>query len=190
MRKIMVVLFILAGAMGIGYTAKAIHIFKVNEEYPISNNERDIKKYVDQWQTRAGEVHPVVMKIQRLGKSNTYVAYFKSRTGESGIAILKEGPNKNLQIRTTHYGKNDEDYYSEYYGVNTNKGRYGIIAGKDPTNKIDSVRAELVNDSFTFTVAVPRKDYFFIVKRLPSGVENYQFASLYLLDEHRNEIRP
>ncbi|WP_336881111.1 hypothetical protein [Priestia koreensis] len=185
MRKIIMVVFILIGVIGTGYGVRAVQI---NAKYPILNNTGDIEKNVVLWQNRGGDVDPTLIKVEHLGKSNTYVAFLKNRTGEIGIAILKEGPNKNLRIHTTSYGKNDAAYYVQYYGVNTNKGNYGIIVGKDPTNKFSFIRAELMGDRFAYTVQVPKKDYFFFVNKLPKENGRKKSANLYLLDEKKQEI--
>jgi hypothetical protein len=175
------------GIILIGWAIKTIHTSNVNAKYPISNRSKDIQQNLLGWQNREGAFNPTTLiKVVHLGKSDTYIAYFKHQSGVFGIATMKEGPNKKLRIVNSNYG----DGIARYNGVHTDKGNYGIVIGKNPNKEIHSIRVELQNDSFKYKLQVPENDYFIIVKKLPKGISSKYFADLYLFDKNKKEIKP
>ncbi|MFF2449626.1 hypothetical protein ACFVSW_21520 [Neobacillus sp. NPDC058068] len=188
MRKPIIVLFILIiGIILIGWAAKTIHTSNVEAKYSTPNNLKDIQQDLTNWQNRGDEEHnTTLIKVVHLGKSDTYIAFFNSESDVLGIATMKEGPNKKLRIVNSQYG----DGIVKYYGVNTDKGSYGIVIGKSLDKQIHFIRVELQNDPLKFTVQVPEDDYFITVKKLPKGVSSKKFADLYLFDKNNKEINP
>ena len=179
------------GIIVIGFVTLGVHNKNVNTKYPITNHSEDIQQNLTIWQNRGEEyeLHPDLIKVEHLGKSDTYVAFFENKPGELGIAILKEGPNKKLQIRSTQYGSREEEHYATYYGVHTNKGNYGILIGKNSGKQIHSIRAELENSQLEFLVPVPEDNKFILIKKLPKGISSLDYADLYHLDKDNKEIQ-
>lgn len=170
--------------------AKAIHTSNINGKYPITNNPKDIQHNLTSWQNRGKRIlNPTLIKVEHLGKSDTYVAFFRNQSGDLGdlgIATMKEGPNKKLRILNSHYGGG----IARYDGVKTNKGNYGIVTGKNPNKQIHSIQVVLQDDSLKYKVQVPEDTYFIIVKKLPKGISSKNFADLYLFDKKNKEIKP
>ncbi|MGE6260371.1 hypothetical protein ACQKCU_21230 [Heyndrickxia sporothermodurans] len=165
-----------------------IHSANVEAKYSIPNNPKDIQQVLTYWENRGNdEIHHIkLIKVVHLGKSDTYIAYFEGGSDILGIATLKEGPNKKLNIISSHSGGGT----TRYDGVKTDQGDYGIVTGKNTVKQIHSIRVELLNDPLKFTVQVPEKDYFIIVKKLPKGKSSKKFADLYLFDKNNKEIKP
>ena len=188
-RKSIIVIFILIiGIIIIGWAAKTVHTSNVEKKYSIPNKPKDIQRVLTYWENRGNdEIHHIkLIKVVHLGKSDTYIAYFEDGSDMLGTATLKEGPNKKLDIINSHSGGGT----TRYDGVKTDQGDYGIVTGKNTDKQIHSIRVELLNDSLKFTVQVPEKDYFIIVKKLPKGKSSKKFADLYLFDKNNKEIKP
>jgi hypothetical protein len=165
-----------------------VHSTNVEAKYSIPNNQKDIQQVLTHWENRDNDKthHIKLIKIVHLGKSDTYIAYFEDGSDMLGIATLKEGPNKKLDIINSHSGGGT----TRYDGVRTDLGDYGIVTGRNTDKQIHSIRVELLNDPLKFTVQVPEKNYFIIVKKLPKGKGSKKFADLYLFDKNNKEIKP
>lgn len=166
--------------------AMKVHSSNVAAKYCISNNPTDIQENLSDF---LGLNDTTVIKVVHLGKSNIYVACFKSELRGSilGIAKMKEGPNKKLRIINCNYGEGD---VARYDGVKVINGNYGIITGKNSDKQMKSIRVELLNEPLNFMVQVPDDDFFVIVKRLPTEVYDNKYAHLYLFDKNNVEIKP
>ncbi|WEG14454.1 hypothetical protein PU629_08900 [Pullulanibacillus sp. KACC 23026] len=186
-RKIMTILGVIVGILIVVIVTAKIYSLKVDAKYPVAINQKDIQQNLTNWGNRGDtKTNPKLMNTVHLGKSNTYIAYFKNQSnGYLGIAVMKEGPNKHLRIVNSHYGSNQV----KYYGVNTNKGNYGIIIGNNADGLSHYVQAELEDQSFKFKVQVPKKDDFIVVKKLPKGIGKTKFADLYFFDNANKEIK-
>ncbi|MGX2958801.1 hypothetical protein JNUCC23_05990 [Peribacillus sp. JNUCC 23] len=164
----------------------SVATLNVATKYPILNNPKDIQQNLTVWQNRGGEIlNPTLIKVEHLGESDTYIAFFRNQSGDLGIATMKEGPNKKLKILNSHYGT----VVAGYNGVKTDTGNYGIITGKNPNKQIYSIQVVLQDDSLKYKVKVPEDAYFIIVKELPKGISSNTFADLYLFDKEKKEIK-
>ncbi|GHH99729.1 hypothetical protein [Neobacillus kokaensis] len=183
---IFITLFI--GIIVIVSVAIKVHSTNVEAKYSIPNNPKDIQRVLTYWENRGNDKthHIKLINVVHLGKSDTYIAYFEDDSDILGTATLKEGPNKKLDIINSHSGGGT----TRYGGVKTDQGDYGIVTGKNTDKKIHSIRVELLNDPLKFTVQVPEKDYFIIVKKLPKGKSSIKFADLYLFDKNNKELKP
>lgn len=192
MRKSLIIILVLIITVGVGFVAvKAIKTNKVNDEYTIINNEKDIQKHLTNWQNRGPDtLNPTLLKVVRIGDTDTYVALFKDSKDDLGLATLKRGSNDKLKIVSTHYGSTDEGNFAKYDGEHTNDGNYGIVIGRNPSNEIHSVKVVLMdNDETEFTVNIPQEKYFLVTKKLPKGVSSKPFADVFLYDKNNNELK-
>lgn len=129
--------------------------------------------------------NPSLLKVEHLGDSDAYIAFFENENDEFGIATLKEGANQKLRIRGSSYG--DSDYY--YYGISTNNGSYGIVTARNLDKGIFSINVNIYDDPFEYTVSVPKEPIFMITKKLPKGTSSDKYADIYFFDKNHNEIK-
>ena len=90
---IFITLFI--GIIVIVSLAIKVHSSNISAKYYISNNSKDIDQNLTYWLNRGdGKFNPTLIKVVHLGKSDTYIAYFKNESDILGIVKMKEGPNR------------------------------------------------------------------------------------------------
>lgn len=157
-----------------------------NRQYNVKYNKQSIQKYV-KTSLNFGEdskMNPIIIDVEQLGDSNTVIATFKLSTTQNGYAVLKKGLNKKMKIVRTRYG-NGKVAYS---GIETNKGKYGLLTGINVGLKVDHVTVKLLNHDYFFIADVPMEKYFIIYKKLPKEIKEPFPADLIFYDKHNNVL--
>ena len=175
----------LIGIILLGYLIYVLYQSNLNKEYPIEKNESEIQRYLTIWQNRGDEaLNPSLLKVEHIGDTDTYIAFFENRDGLMGVGTLKEGANKQLKITNTHFGTGE----IRYDKAKTESGYYGVVYGRNEGKQVRLIKAIAHDKSFSFTVQIPSEEYFMVYKKLPKGADGEEFADLYFYDKNNKEI--
>ena len=175
----------LIGIILLGYLIYVIYQSNLNKEYPIAKNESDIQHHLTAFQNSSGEaLNPSLLKVEHLGDTSTYIAFFKNKDGVMGVGTMKEGANKKLKITNTHYGTGE----IRYERAKTASGYYGIVYGRNTDKQVRSIKAIAHDKTYSFTVQIPSEEYFLVHKKLSKDADGEEFADLYFYDKNNKEI--
>lgn len=173
------------GILSIGYLIYGIYQSNLNEKYPIAKNESDIQRHLTSWQNRGGEgLNPKLLEVEHIENTDTYIAFFENQDGQMGVGILKEGANKKLKINNSYHGTGE----IKYYWAKTDRGYYGIIYGRNTNKQVHTIKAVAQDNTYSFTVQMPKEEYFMVNKKLQKGADGEEFADLYFYDKNNKEI--
>jgi len=156
-------------------------------QYHINNDNVSIQSNLKDWlnKTSTEEIIPNVLDVVRLDNSNSYIALFQLENNNIGYSQLIKGSNGKLKIERAGYGTNVVSYEK----IETNKGVYGILVGKNPDLKMDHLSVKLKHEEFGFTTDVSKDEKFVKYEKLPSGLKETFQAELTLFDENNTVIQ-
>ncbi|MDV2582788.1 hypothetical protein [Alkalibacillus haloalkaliphilus] len=125
-----------------------------------------------------------VLDAVQLGDTTSYAILFETQSNNIGYAHFIKGWNGIFKIDHSGHGTN----LASYQSIETNKGRYGILVGKNPDFKIDHIEAELYYEKFSFTSHVSSEEKFVKYEQLPNDVKEPFPAKLTFYDKKGTEI--
>lgn len=157
--------------------------------YPLENSRAAIQHQLVDWENKLADRplsdHSILelINVIHLENSTTYVAFY--RAGQDlRLVVLKEGLNKKL--RTVHVGTKHHTF--DYTGIETNKGPYGIISGRNTDEEIDSVQVKLQNFHYEYRMKVPETPCVIHAMKLPREVNQKTYADLYFFNKKDQKI--
>lgn len=155
-------------------------------EYPIKNTEQDMEEFLIEWEASYRDSpKPKLIDMLQLGQSDTY-AIFYLKGEDTAVALLKKGLSGRLKFVSGNSGNSDARYFS----VETNKGSYGIVRGKNTDGRVHAVKVELQNAPFSFEQKVSPGPHFFLIQKLPEEITEQTFADITFIDDTNTPFDP
>src|SRR5690625_1751696 len=173
-------LLLFIGVIFIGYS-----LFYFNQ-YHIDDDKIAVQSSLTEWMSGDSENTTFdVKEIIRLDNTNSHIALFQTENGHVGYAHLIEGWNGKLKIVSS--GGHGTNIVS-YKVIETDKGNYGILFGKNPELTIDHIKADLNYENYSFSVDLPSDEIFVKYVHLPEDIENPFPAELTYFDKDQSVI--
>ncbi|MGM0845640.1 MAG: hypothetical protein ACQEUT_11735 [Bacillota bacterium] len=149
-------------------------------QYQILNQAANIETELNTWLNKnSGEMDAEVLCMTKLDKTNSSIVLFQTERDNIGYALLKNGWNGRVKIVQSGHGNN----IASYQVIDTNKGDYGIVVGKNPDLKVENIRADLLHEDFEFTINVSGQRTFLMYEKLPEEIEQPFPTDLIYFDE-------
>lgn len=163
----------------------AYSLFNLNQ-YNIDNDHTSIQSNLKAWMNRGSEeeLHPTVLEMVQLDDTATYITLFQLEKGNYGYAQLTKGINGKFRIERSGHGIN----IASYEVVDTNKGKYMILYGRNPNFKIDHISVKSKHEDFGFISDVAKDEIFIKYKEISSDFKKPFPAKLTFFDKNNNEI--
>lgn len=133
--------------------------------FTISNDKKQLESNIIQFINRPAVVSNEIDIKQELTLDNKkYVLFIINNS--LGDAELTQGLNNKYKIESTSYG--DGSFRNEI--IKTNKGKYLILKGKNPGNKISFIKVML--DNIEYKINIPEQEYFMVYCEVPIKTES------------------
>ncbi|MGM7684685.1 hypothetical protein ACSVDA_21490 [Cytobacillus sp. Hm23] len=184
MKKIYVVtlLFIL----GIGFS-----VYYIDSRYQVENTHESIESSLKDWLNRSQKrqsnptpiKNPTLIEKFKLDDTSTHIGLFQLENDNIGYVRLIEGLNGKLKIAGAGHGTND----FKYREIETNKGLYAILIGKNPEKKIDNILVNLMFENYNFNVDVPTEELFVRYHKFSETLDT-PFPAEYTLFDKNNGV--
>ncbi|MFG6116704.1 hypothetical protein ACGTN9_16255 [Halobacillus sp. MO56] len=164
-----------------------IYSFNYFNQYHIEDKTTSIQSELKEWINRgSGLIEPEVIKRVQLDDTNSYIASFRTKSGNIGYAQLIKGWNGKFKIVVAGHG--DGDDVVDYQKIKTSDGIYGVVVGRNPDMKIDHIKTDLYDEEFNFTSTVSSDKTYVKYHMLPPDIENPFPAEVTLFDKNNTEI--
>ncbi|CQR46266.1 hypothetical protein BN1058_00519 [Paraliobacillus sp. PM-2] len=155
-------------------------------QYHIEDNRTAIQSNLTEWSSRgSGSIHPDVIEVVQLDDTSSYIVLFQTQSSHMGYAHMIKGWNGKFKITHSGHGTN----IVKYQKIQTNKGMYGIIVGKNPDLKIDHIIADLYDGDFSFSSNVRADEKFVRYEKIPNDIEEPFPAELTFYDKEGSVIK-
>ncbi|NIK13063.1 hypothetical protein [Alkalibacillus almallahensis] len=152
-------------------------------QYHIEDNRTAIQSNLKEWSSKgSGSINPDVIEVVRLNDTSSYIVLFQTQSSNIGYAHIIKGWNGKFKIDHSGHGTNIVDYQK----IQTDKGMYGVIIGKNPDLKIDHIIADLDYGDFNFNVSANEK--FVKYEKIPNDIEEPFAAELTFYDKEGSVI--
>ena len=160
-------------------------LFYINQ-YSINNDERSIQSSLKEWLNRASEeeLDPNVLETVQLDDTSSYITIFQLENGNHGYSHLIKGINSKFKIQHSGHGTG----LVSYQVIDTNKGKYMILYGRNPNLNIDHISLKSIHEDFGFDADVSKNEIFVRYEDVPSDFKNPFPANLTFYDKNNNEI--
>lgn len=182
MRKKLMCIALAIGVAGLGY------VFFYSNQYAVEPNEASIHAELTKWQNRGEteEFNFTIVEIIQLPDTTSHIVFFETPDENVGFAQLIKGWNGNFKIVRSGYGTN----LVSFSDLQTNKGIFGLLTGKNRGMEIDHVTVESSNKDYSFTSTLPEEETFAIYKKLPNDLETTFLPFITLYNKNGEDLYP
>lgn len=165
--------------LGVGYS-----VFYINS-YSIKNTNESVQSSLKDWLNRGEtlQLNPTLIEKVKIEDTTTHIGLFLLGNDNIGFVRLVEGLNGRLKITNSGHGPN------QYQAIETNKGLYYVLVGKNPEKKIDNIQVELLYEDYDFNVDVSTEELFIRYNKLPNKFEQPHPAEFTMFDKDNNVIQ-
>jgi hypothetical protein len=179
MKRIAVILLIAAAAIG-GF------VYYYTTQYEVKMDNRSVEAGVKLFLARGKPgIDPELIEVVQVADTNSHIAMFRLKDGNMGYAQLVKGFNNRFKIDHAGYGTNSVTYES----AETNKGMYGMLVGENRELEIQSIKADLIHEDFSFTADVSGERIITQFIKLPEELSMPFPAELTFFNEDNQIIR-
>ncbi|WP_078381629.1 hypothetical protein [Sutcliffiella halmapala] len=132
------------------------------KNYSISNSERDILSFLQNWyeENEGVQEAPFILELITVDNSDMLIATFLHKEEQIGIMLLKKGLNQKLKLVKI---LDEQSFYSEL--LETNKGKYVLFAGENQKLAIKTIYTDIVDESGPKSIDIPPQRYFTQIKK-------------------------
>lgn len=134
------------------------------DSYNISDDEESIIEALNKIPNI--EVQKSIYELIRIDSTNYYLCLTNLENNGIGMAYLKKGWNGKFNLYV--YSRYD---YPHYYAVNTNKGVYGLVIGRNLNYKINRISVDFNREIF-IDENVSNEDFFVKHYKISDNIEN------------------
>ncbi|OCA81596.1 hypothetical protein A8F94_22265 [Bacillus sp. FJAT-27225] len=168
----------------LGCVLAGLYVWYYYGQFNTPDDRIDIQANLSEWLSRgSSSVELKVADFIRLDDSDAYIALFQLENGGIGYAQLSKGWNGRYKIERSGHGSN----LVSYEKIETNKGVYGLIVGKNPAGRLASIKAQLYYSDFAFTSDVSEEYMFVKYKKVPKDTVAFP-ADLFFYDQNGKSI--
>ena len=152
------------------------------KQYHIEDDQTAIQVSLTEWINRGPDtvLKPAIIEMVQLDDTSSYIGLIETPEEYVGYAHFIKGWNGKFKIHRSGLESN----IVKYQAIETNKGMYGILVGKNPDLAIDHIKAELEYDDFNFIVNVSTDEMFVRSKQLPKDIKEPFPAELTFYDKN------